>query len=155
MASGQVKQDTDKMRLIVKSDRKKFPNDHPFIVIEFKNISNNTIRLAEFDDYPGSCLDVLFFTSIIVHNEKGRFVAIKQGPGKIDIIEYPSRTTYIEVSKGKSCRRIINLNDYLRHGKSKLEPGLYRINVNYVNWYGGECIKGAFHSSELLLRVEK
>ncbi|OUJ72278.1 hypothetical protein [Hymenobacter crusticola] len=152
MTSSQVKQDTDKMSLVVKSAEKEFSNDCLFITLEFKNTSNKTIRLPEFNYKQ---MKILYFTSVLVQNERGRIVAVKPGPPKFEFVEAPGETTYIEIPKNQSYRRTINLKGYLWHGKSKLEPGLYRINSHYWNWYGGECIKGAFHSNELLLRIKK
>ncbi|WP_324678454.1 hypothetical protein [Hymenobacter sp. GOD-10R] len=149
---GQVEKDAAEMSLVVKSAEKKFSNDYLTVVVEFKNISNKTIRLLEYDH--SRQLGVMFFTQVSIQNERYKLAAVKPGPPKFEFVP-DDITTYVEIPKNKSYSQIVDFRNYLRNGGSKLRPGLYRINANYVNWYGGDCIKGFYKAKELLVRVDK
>jgi hypothetical protein len=141
------RQDSIKMKFAIRSKSLKSDTKNLILEMEFKNMSDHDIRLLDlFND-----MKINFFLTIT--DEKGKATSPFGGA----FADFGPKTIlqYINIPKGKSLFRTININNILlQTGNPELPKGVYRIKMSYINNYGKDCIKGRFDANEIKVIIE-
>lgn len=117
-----------------------------FIELEFKNINSDKIRLlGVFEPFQ------IFFTVKVIQ-EDGNEITLP-GAGKVSLSEQ-ELSSYIIISKGKSYKKVINLDEVLKEYSIFLKTGFYKLKISYHNQYGTDCIKGRYDSNEIQFNIK-
>lgn len=141
--------DTAKLLFTVKAvgNNTVINSDSILIVLEFKNISNQSIKLP---DIFGSLKEHIYLS---VTTDIDREIT----PIKLAIADYSniSPTKYITIAPKRSYKQTVNLSSILALKKIVLKSGSYQIDGTYINNTGKDCVEGVFDSKLLSLNIIK
>lgn len=140
--------DSSKMMLTIKlSDSNKFNSNNIKIDFDFKNISNQSIRLVDF--FNDDNLD--YNLSLLISSVNGKMIRLL-GPA---IVDFPRWNVfkYILIPEKNIYTKTVNVSDLLKKKNKKLSPGFYNVSVIYSGTYGKDCITGSFLSNEITITI--
>jgi hypothetical protein len=149
------RQDSTKMSFTVKSNSEKVKSGKILLNLEFKNVSNETIKILEpFDED----MKVHFYLTIYcktgdISPKYNNSLMLYNG-GFVDYSVF-SKYKYIEINRGKTFKHTINLTDIIKQEYDNLilPKGVYRVAMSYTNGKGGDCIVGTFKSPDIKFTV--
>lgn len=137
--------DSSKMALVIKTKKVKHINNNIIVELEFKNLSDSTIKLLNMFDPLYAFFFVKFVSKDgqIIQPALGAF--IDPPPGVI--------LKYIEIPKGKSYVKMLYLSTLINHDKVILEPKMYSLKIDFINYLGKDCILGQFSSNAIDIEI--
>jgi len=115
------------------------------IDLKFKNLSDKTLKLLNMFEPAG------VFLTINITTQNDRIIQVLRA-SKADF-PFSQSFEYIDIPKGRTYEKRINLGEILKDNSVHLPPGQYKLAMTYHNQYGKSSIKGWFKSNLLDLQV--